>query len=143
MVLPILLMIFAAIIEICRLLLLQQTADTAAYEGARHALVPGANVEEGMTETRRLLTQARVKHPRITITPETITESTAAITVHVSIPMSENSWFFTSFGDLYSVTSEVTLLCERVPMVQLTGIPSIKAKAKAKSKKKVKPQLEL
>ena len=130
-------MIFAVVIEISRMLLLQQTADTAAYEGARHAMVPGATTAEGLAEAKRLLSQARISSPQITIEPEIITEDTPSISVHVSIPMAENSWFFTNFGEQYNVTSEVTLICERVPMVQLTGIPKIKAKASKLKKVKL------
>ncbi len=129
-VLPIVFLLFGVTIEISRMLLLQQTADTAAYEGARHAMVPGATTAEGIEETKRLLSQAKISNAQIIFEPETITEDTAAVSVHVKIPMADNNWFFSQFGDSYNITSDVTLLCERVPMVQLTGIPQIKAKAK-------------
>jgi hypothetical protein len=118
------------------MLLLQQTADTAAYEGARHAMVPGATTTEGLAEANRLLSQAKISKAQIVFEPETITEDTAAVSVHVKIPMADNNWFFSQFGDSYNITSDVTLLCERVPITQLTGISAIKAKAQSFGKNK-------
>ena len=42
LVLPVIMFTFACMVEISRVMLLQHTADTAAYEGARSAMVPGA-----------------------------------------------------------------------------------------------------
>jgi Flp pilus assembly protein TadG len=135
-VMPILFLVFAAMIEIGRMLLLQQTADTAAYEGARHAMVSGADAEEGLVEAKRLLKQANIKDAKVAIDPTEIVEDTPTISVRVSIPLSKNCWFFKAWSDGHSVTSEVTLLSERVPLIKLTGIPELKKKAKEKKDKK-------
>lgn len=110
--------------------LLQQTADTAAYEGARCAMVPGASAEEAIAEAQSLLKKARLVETVVTVDPGEIRESSGSISVHVSIPFAKNCWFFKSLGESWNITSDVTLLTERTPMVQLTGIPELQKKAK-------------
>jgi Flp pilus assembly protein TadG len=128
-VLPIILLIFAAMIEISRVLLLQHSADTAAYEGARNAMVPGATSDEATQAAQALLTAAGLKSSKITVTPTEITEATPLITVQVEIPIAPNAWISPTWFGQSSVTSETTLFCERPPMVQLTGIPQMQKKS--------------
>jgi hypothetical protein len=135
-VFPISLFIFAGMIEISRVLLLQHSADTAAYEGARSAMVPGATSGEATEAARALLQAAKLKSSKITVIPLVITESTPLITVRVEIPISPNAWISPSWFKDIKVTSESTLFCERPPMIQLTGIPQQQTMtANAKSKK--------
>ena len=135
-VFPMILLIFAGMIEISRILLLQHSADTAAYEGARSAMVPGATADEASQAARALLVAAGLKSSTITVTPLVVTESTPLITVRVEIPISQNAWISPTWFKKSKVTSETTLFCERPPMVQLTGIPQMQAmSAKAKKAK--------
>ena len=129
-VLPIVLIIAGGLLEVSRLLLLHHTADTAAYEGARAAMVPGATADEAIEVVEKLLTEAGCSWTSITVDPEVITEKTPLITVSVEMPLNKNSWISShGFVDM-TVRSEVTLFCERPPTTRLTGIPSLKAKAK-------------
>ena len=50
-VLPVILFSFAAMFEISRVLLLQHTADTDAYKGARIAMLPGATAADATDAT--------------------------------------------------------------------------------------------
>ena len=134
LVLPVILLTFAGIIEISRVLMLQHTADTAAYEGARNAMVPGASASDATTSATLLLTAAGLRASTVTVTPTDINEQTPVLTVLVSIPVKENSWISPMFFVNYNVQSEVTLFCERPPVVQLVGIPELKLKS-AKGKK--------
>lgn len=93
-------------------------------------MVPGATIEEAIKATRTLLAQANLKDVEVTIDPSEITETTGAISVHVSIPFAKNCWFFKTWSESYNVSSDVTLLCERVPLIQLTGLPDIIKKSK-------------
>ena len=134
LVLPIIMLFFAAMFEISRVLLLQHTADTAAYEGARSAMVPGATSEQAYKAADTLLKAARLRSTSIKVTPEVISESTPLITVQVQVAIAENSWITPRWITRSSVSSEVTLFCERPPIIQLTGVPMLKAKnAKGKS----------
>lgn len=125
-VLPIILLIFAGMIEISRVLLLQHSADTAAYEGARSAMVPGASSDEAVKAAQTLLLAAKLNSSTITVTPQLITEEPPLITVRVEIPIAANAWIAPFWFSNNCVTSEVTLFCERPPVVQLTGVPALK-----------------
>lgn len=133
MVLPVILFSFACMVEISRVMLLQHTADTAAYEGSRSAMVPGATASAAVTAANELLTAAGLRATQVTVTPDVITEMTPLITVLVEIPVSQNFWISPMLFKDYTVRSEVTLFCERPPVVQLTGVPALKVKS-AKSK---------
>lgn len=136
-VLPVVFTICFSLIEISRLLLLQHTADAAAYEGARQGMVPGATAGEAITAAKVLLDADGLKSTMVTVEPETLDESTAIITVAVQIPVAENSWLrFFCLGET-TISSEMSLYCERPPVALLTGINEMKFKVK-KSKEKAK-----
>lgn len=128
MVLPLIMIITFAMIEISRLMMLQHTADTAAYEGARHAMVPGANAKEAATAAQEMLDAAGLRDTTVYVSPSEILESTPLITVRVDVPVASNAWlsFFRVGG--YDVTSEVTMYCERPAVVRLSGRPKLKIK---------------
>ncbi len=126
--LPIVFLFFTGMIEISRVLLLQHSVDTAAYEGARCAMVPGSTKDEAVAAANALLTAAKLKSAIITVQPDPISETTALINVRIELPVSANSWI-TPFWFRGSVISEVTLITERPAVVQLTGVPALKAKA--------------
>lgn len=130
MVLPILMMFFYGMIELSRVLLLQHTVDTASYEGARSAIVPGAISQDAIDCATKLLATGKLKSAKITVTPTVITEDTPVITVLVEVPIRENAWLTPFWFKKGSVKSEVTLITERPPVVQLTGVPQLKAKSK-------------
>ncbi len=129
-VIPVILVIFYALIEISRLLLLQHTADAAAYEGARHAMVPGATSSDAIAAANVLLQADGLKGTTIKVEPAEITEATSVITVEVLIPAAQNSWlrFFQLNGLL--ISGRISLYCERPPIALLTGISEMKSKAK-------------
>lgn len=110
-------------------MLLQHTVDTAAYEGARNAMVPGATSSEARSSALALINAAGLKGAAVTVTPEDITEETPLITVRVEVPVQSNVWITPRWIASGNIASEVTLVCERPPVVQLTGIPEIKLKA--------------
>ncbi len=126
MMLPVLFLFFGAAIEVCRVLLLQHTVDAAAYEGARAGMVPGATATEAAEAATRLLRTAKLRGEKVTVTPENLTEITPLITVRVEVPISENSWTSIFWFGSRSISSEVTLFCERPALVQLTGVPAMK-----------------
>ncbi len=116
MVLPLIMLFFTAMLEICRVLMLQHTADTTAYEAARSAMVPGATAAEAQQVAQQLVDAAGFTQVVIAVTPETISEFTPLITVKVEIPVNENSWIVPQSVPVLAVSSEVTLMCERAPV---------------------------
>jgi Flp pilus assembly protein TadG len=128
MVLPLIVIIAFAMIELSRLMLLQHTADTAAYEGARHAIVPGATPGEAVKAAKDLIDANGLRDVIIEVTPDIIVEETPLVTVRVEVPVSQNSWIaFFSFVSR-SVSSEVTLYCERPAIIRLSGRPKVQVK---------------
>ena len=128
-VLPIILLFFCAIVELSRLMLVQHSVDTAAYEGARNAMVPGATVADAESSARRLLEAARLTGAVIQIEPTTIVEDTPMVSVHIEVPIAQNAWITPFWFKSGTLVSEVSLITERPPMVQLTGVPQLKAKS--------------
>lgn len=127
-VIPFVLIITGGLLEVSRLLMLHYTADTAAYEGARAAMVPGATAAEAVETVEALLNKSGCTWTSINVEPAMITEDTPLITVSVEMPLNENSWI-TSHGFLDIVIhSEVTLFAERPPATRLTGLPSLKTR---------------
>ncbi len=131
MVLPLIMLFFTAMLEICRVLMLQHTADTAAYEAARSAMVPGATAAEAQQVAQQLVDAAGFTQVVIAVTPETISEFTPLITVKVEIPVNENSWIVPQSVPVLAVSSEVTLMCERAPVTRLAATEELHAKKQA------------
>lgn len=127
--LPIVFLLFFGMIELSRLFMLQHSADTAAYEGARNAIVPGAKPQDAVLAASELLRAAGIKNGQIIVDPEVITEETALVTVTTIVPLSDNGWVVPNFFGGRIVKSQVTLICERPPMIMLTGIPKLRLNA--------------
>lgn len=125
---PLLLVFFYAMVELTRVMLLQHSVDTAAYEGARAAMVPGATSADAIDSANQLLKAANLKNAIITVDPAVLEESTSLITVRVQLPIASNCWITPFWFKSGSVQSEVSLITERPPLVQLTGVPKLKAK---------------
>lgn len=125
---PIILFTVFGFVEFCAAFLHQNTADTAAYEAARAVMVPGATASEAITTAQTLLARARVTESTIIVTPNVINEDTSLVSVEVQIPMDGNNWGPGAWFLGGTVRSNVTLLCERSPIVRITGVPDIRAK---------------
>ncbi len=123
-VLPIIFLMIAAFIELSRAWMLKQTADSAAYEGARAAIVAGAVPSDGRIAAENLLRSSGIKTWRTSIEPQTITEDTTYVKVVVTIPVTGNTWISPFFFKQTELTSSVTLITERPPAVQLSGLES-------------------
>ncbi|MCS7471039.1 pilus assembly protein [Stieleria sp. ICT_E10.1] len=128
MVLPLIMLFFTAMLEIGRVLMLQHTADTAAYEAARSAIVPGATAADAEQVAQQLTAAAGLTQVVIEVTPQSITEFTPLITVKVEIPVGENSWITPQHVVALTVSSEVTLMCERSPVTRLVAVDQLNAK---------------
>lgn len=122
--LPIIFTMIAAFIELSRAWMLKQTADSAAYEGARAAIVAGAVPNDGRLAAENLLKSSGIKTWQIAIAPLFIEEDSTHVTVQVIIPVSGNTWISPFFLKKTEVTSSVTLITERPPAIQLSGLES-------------------
>jgi len=119
---PLLMLLVIGLLELARLNLLRHAADGAAYEAARNVIVPGATVSEAVAEANDLLKRAGIKGSTIAVTPTVITEATPQVTVQVSVPLSQNSWLPPALTGPRTVTRQVSLITERVAVMQAKAI---------------------
>ena len=120
---PLLLVMLFGMLEVLRMSNLRHTADNAAYEAARNVIVPGASAADAKTKANDLLKRTGVKNGKITVNPSVIGEQTDRVTVKVEIPLVGNSWLPPKLTKARTVTREVTLMTERVPVVQARAVP--------------------
>src|SRR3990170_776120 len=85
--LPIFFLFLLAAFEFGWLNVIRHTADNAAYEAARTAMVPGATAAEARTKANRLLRIVGTRGARVTVSPDQLTAETEEITVAIAIPM--------------------------------------------------------
>ena len=122
LVLPIILALFFGGIEFARMSMLRHVVDNASYEAARHVIVPGANVQEGIDRANSILATMGVSNATIVITPNPILENTDRVVVQVTLPAANNMWAVSFFSQGMSFQSETCLLTERGPMQQVNAI---------------------
>ena len=104
---PIFFLFLLAAFEFGWLNVIRHTADSAAYEAARTAMVPGATAADATAKAAGLLNVVGRAGATINITPSTITNSTTEVTVAIDIPMGSNGLIvprFTSNTVLHSIS---------------------------------------
>jgi Flp pilus assembly protein TadG len=110
---PIFLLFLLAAFEFGWLSVMRHTADNAAYEAARTAIVPGATAAEAVSKATSLLNVVGARGATINITPSIITNSTTSVTVAVDLPMSSNGLITPRFTGKTVLHSVATLRTER------------------------------
>lgn len=111
---PVFFLVVLAMFEFSWLNVVRHTADNAAYEAARRAIVPGATASEATDEASRILRAIGTRGARISIDPPTITLQTREVTVAIDIPMRENTLTLPRFTNSVLMHAESTLRTERV-----------------------------
>lgn len=124
--LPIILFLLTSLLEFSRVLMLKQTVDSAAYEGARAAVVVGSNPQAARDSVDALMKATQLKQWTTDVSPLIFDNQTSTVTVRVAVSVADNSWITPFFFQGRIISSTVTLLTERPPVVQLTGIPKLK-----------------
>src|SRR5262245_10994809 len=94
---PITFIMVFALIEFSRVAMLTNTAENAAYEGCRAAIIPGGTADKARTAANRLMSSVGAINSTITITPAVITEMTDEVTVEVSLSLNTNAWLIPTF----------------------------------------------
>ncbi len=110
---PIFFLVLMAAFEFSRLNVIRHTADNAAYEAARHAMVPGATAAEAIAKANSILKTIGARGTRVTISPATLGPDVDEINVRVDVPMSQNGWIAPKFSRGRTVTAQSTLRTER------------------------------
>jgi Flp pilus assembly protein TadG len=111
--LPVFLVFLLAAFEFGWLNVLRHTADNAAYEAARAAIIPGANQTDAQNKATNLLNIVGARKPTITITPNPVTVDTEKVTVSIEIPMDSNGLIVPRFTGKTKIVASSTLRTER------------------------------
>lgn len=88
--LPILMTILLGSYELARANMMLHSTESAAYEGARVGIIPGATPEAVRASVGRILSSVGVRTFDIDISPDVITNTTEEIEVFVTVPFREN-----------------------------------------------------
>lgn len=110
---PIFLLVLLSSFEFSRLNVIRHTADNAAYEAARHAMVPGATASEATARANTILRTIGARGALVTITPPTLGPDVDSVTVRVEVPLNRNGWVIPRFTGGRILSSESTLRTER------------------------------
>ena len=112
--LPILLVLVIGTIEACSMIYLKQSMSTAAYEGARASLKPGATTTEVTDACNRILTPRKVAGATITVSPTGFTTQPAQtwITVRITANGGANSVVAGWFYDSLTIDGQATMMKE-------------------------------
>ena len=95
--------------EFARFMMVRQSMDQAAYEGARFGIIPGNTADGVRAKTNQFLNSFGIRNPTITITPSTIDSTTRSVTVKVSANFSGSAWITPLFSRNTVIESRMTL----------------------------------
>ena len=110
---PIFFLVMLASFEFSRLNVIRHTADNAAYEAARHAMVPGATASEAVARADSILRTVGARGARVNINPTNLGPEVDTINVRVDVPLNQNGWVIPNFTRGKTVTALCTLKTER------------------------------
>lgn len=97
LVFPLVLFFFTGLVAFSQAILLRDTAQHAAYEGARKGITLDANKEDVIHASKEFLKVMNVQNPEINVTPENVSSTTRDVTVSVRIPFRDNAWIAAGF----------------------------------------------
>lgn len=117
---PLVLFIAFACLEFARVNMIRNSAENAAYEGARAGIVPGATADGASATARAVVDHVFTNGETITVEPAEITPNTESVTVTIEIPLDENSWVLPVFFPGKTITARRTL---RRDFVETVTVP--------------------
>lgn len=100
--------------EFGRLNVMRHTADNAAYEAARHAMVPGATAAEAIAEANRIFAIVGARSASVVVTPAVLGPNVDQVTVAIAVPMDRNAFIIPRFSAGAFIRTSSTLRTERV-----------------------------
>jgi Flp pilus assembly protein TadG len=112
-VVPVFFLLLTAAFEFSRLNVIRHTADNAAYEAARTAMVPGATAAEAVAKANSIMAVVGARGARVTVTPTTLGPEVDTINVKIDVPMNQNGWIAPKFTGNRTLTAQSTLRTER------------------------------
>jgi Flp pilus assembly protein TadG len=113
LVAPVFFVFLLAAFEFGWLNVVRHTADNAAYEAARTAVVPGATVAEAKAKADKLLKIVGTRSAKVTVTPSPLTVDSDSVTVKIEVPMNKNGLIVPRFTKKSTIVASSTLRTER------------------------------
>ncbi|MDF1843095.1 MAG: pilus assembly protein [Rubripirellula sp.] len=113
-VVPVLILIFFAGFEFCRVAMVRHTVDNAVYAGCRVGSVTGATAQEAESEARRVLRSIGVDNAHVEVTPEIFGLATREVSVSIEVPLDQNSLVPNQFVSGKTIRRELTLRREGI-----------------------------
>ena len=110
---PVFFVFIIAAFEFGRLNVVRHTADNAAYEAARHAMVPGATAQEAIDRASSLMNTVGARDVSVSINPSVLGPDVDTVRVTVDVPMATNGWIVPKFSSATSMRGMSTMRTER------------------------------
>jgi Flp pilus assembly protein TadG len=110
---PVFFVFIIAAFEYSRVNVIRHTADNAAYEAARYAMVPGATSVEAAAKATSILNVVGTRGARVTIDPTTLGPDVDSVIVTVEVPLAQNGWIAPRFTSATTLRSVSTMRTER------------------------------
>lgn len=111
---PVFLLVLMAIFEFGWQNVIRHTADNAAYEATRVAIVPGATAAEARAEANRIMSIVGTRGASVTITPSAISNATQSVQVSIRVPCNQNGLVLSRFLRDATFDASAAMLTERV-----------------------------
>ncbi len=110
---PIIMVFFIGMVGVTQAFTLRDTAQHAAYEGARKGILLNSKASDCEDAVQEFARRIRIRGAVTTVAPQTLSNNVKEITVGVAIPMNENAWVAAPFfPDNWSLYAEVKLTRE-------------------------------
>lgn len=113
-VLPLFFLFLFASIEFSRMNMIRHTAENAAYEAARSAIVPGGSAARARQVGLNIMSSVGCRNMTVTTVPAVIQNSTPEVEVFVSVPCDDNAYFAPNFFGGRNITGRSKLTRERL-----------------------------
>lgn len=97
MTLPILILILFACYEFSQINMVMHATESAAYEAARTAIVPGTTQAEIDASARGVLSSVGIRDFALTVTPALPAQDSQTVRVEIAVPFRKNSTVFRLF----------------------------------------------
>lgn len=113
-VLPLFFLFLFSAIEFSRMNMIRHTAENAAYEAARSAIVPGGTAARAEQVGLEIMASVGCRNMTVTTIPAVIENATPEVEVFVSVPCDDNAYFAPNFFGGRTITGRSKLRRERL-----------------------------
>ena len=114
MVAPIFFLVVFICIEFCRLNMIRNLTQDAAYFAARDCMVPGATSAEAIETANEILSFMNTQGATVVVNDdEEIDRESREISVRITVPLNENSFLVPKFTGDIEFTAVATMRTER------------------------------